>query len=74
MYAGGDRAIGLRQTALSCGEATRSMQMLSDRNNFRATLGIDAKRENMTIGIGVDALLSGGQKDVGVNATLRWDL
>ena len=74
MYAGGDRAMTVRQTTLSGGEAARSMQLLSDRDNFRASLGLEAKRKNMTIGLGVDALLSRGQKDVAVNATLRWDL
>ncbi|MBP3753065.1 MAG: autotransporter outer membrane beta-barrel domain-containing protein, partial [Pyramidobacter sp.] len=74
VYAGGDRAINIRETVLSGGSAARSTQMLTDKNNFRATLGLDAKRNNLTLGLGVNALLSSGQKDVAVNATLRWDL
>jgi hypothetical protein len=74
VYAGGDRAMTVRETQLSGGSATRSTQMLTDKNNFRASLGLDAKRNNLTIGVGVNALLSSGQKDVAVNATLRWDL
>ncbi|MBP5211769.1 MAG: hypothetical protein J6Z30_02815 [Pyramidobacter sp.] len=61
-------------TGLSGSSATTSRQLLSDRNNFRASLGLDAKKNNLTIGVGVNALLSSGQKDVAVNATLRWDL
>ncbi|MBP5211768.1 MAG: hypothetical protein J6Z30_02810, partial [Pyramidobacter sp.] len=56
--AGGDRAMNVRQASLSDGSVTRSTQMLSDRNNFRASLGLDAKRNNLTIGVGVNALLS----------------
>ncbi|MBP5211243.1 MAG: autotransporter domain-containing protein, partial [Pyramidobacter sp.] len=74
VYAGGDRAIGLRETKISDGSPSRSTQMLTDRNNFRASLGLDAKRKDFTLGVGVNALLSSGQKDVSVNATLRWDL
>jgi outer membrane autotransporter protein len=74
VYAGGDRAIGLREVKLSDGSPSRSTQMLTDRNNFRASLGLDAKRKNFTLGLGVNALMSSGQKDVSVNATLRWDL
>ena len=74
VYAGGDRAMNVREASLSDGSVTRSTQMLSDRNNFRASLGLDAKRKNFTLGLGVNALLSSGQKDVSVNATLRWDL
>ncbi|MBQ8090466.1 MAG: autotransporter domain-containing protein, partial [Pyramidobacter sp.] len=73
VYAGGDRAMTVRETGLN-GGVNSSTQMLTDRNSFRASLGLDAKRKNMTIGVGVNALLSSGQKDVGVNATLRWDL
>ena len=74
VYAGGDRAMAIRETQLSGGSATRSTQMLTDRNNFRASLGLDAKKNNLTIGVGVNALLSSSQKDVAVNATVRWDL
>jgi len=74
VYAGGDRAMTVRETALSGGSAARSTQLLTDRDNFRASLCLDAKRNNLTLGLGVNALLSSGQKDVAVNATLRWDL
>ena len=40
-------------------------------NQVRAAV---EKRNNLTIGVGVNALISSGQKDVAVNATLRWDL
>ena len=74
VYAGGDRAINIRETVLSGGSAARSTQMLTDKSSFRASLGLDAKRNNLTLGLGMNALLSSGQKDVAVNATLRWDL
>ena len=74
VYAGGDRALNVREMSLSGGGTERSTQLLSDRNNFRASLGLEAKRRDVTIGIGVNALLSSGRKDVSVNATLRWDL
>ena len=53
---------------------SQKTQLLTDKNNFRASIGLDAKRNNLTLGLGVNALLSSGQKDVAVNATLRWDL
>ena len=74
VFAGGDRNMDVRVTSVKGGGPVHEAQMLSDKHNFRASLGLDAKRKNMTLGLGVNALLSSGQKDVAVNATLRWDL
>ena len=74
VYAGGDRALNVRQTTFSGGNTGRSSQLLADRNNFRASLGLDAKKKNVTVGLGVNTLLSSSQKDIGVNATVRVDL
>ena len=74
VYAGGDRAINVRETQLSGGSATKSNQLLTDKSNFRAAIGIEGKRKDFTLGLGVNALMSSGQKDVAVNATFRWDL
>ena len=74
VYAGGDRALNVRQMTFSGGNTGTSTQLLADRNNFRASLGLDAKKKNVTVGLGVNTLLSSSQKDVGVNATVRVDL
>ncbi|MBR1895594.1 MAG: autotransporter outer membrane beta-barrel domain-containing protein, partial [Pyramidobacter sp.] len=74
VFAGGDRNMDVRVTSVKGGGPVHEAQMLSDKHNFRASLGLDAKRKNMTLGLGVNALLSSGQKDVSVNATVRWDL
>ncbi|MBO5493828.1 MAG: autotransporter outer membrane beta-barrel domain-containing protein, partial [Pyramidobacter sp.] len=74
VFAGGDRDMNVRVASVRGGSPVHETQMLSDKHNFRASLGLDAKRKNMTLGLGVNALLSSGQKDVAVNATVRWDL
>ena len=74
VHAGGDRALNVHQTTFSGGNTGRSTQLLTDRSNFRASLGLDAKKKNVTVGLGVNTLLSSSQKDVGVNATVRVDL
>jgi len=74
VFAGGDRDMNVRVASVRGGTPVHETQMLSDKHNFRASLGLDAKRKNMTLGLGVNALLSSGQKDVAVNATVRWDL
>ncbi|MBQ8091457.1 MAG: transposase, partial [Pyramidobacter sp.] len=56
------------------GGTGRSTQLLSDRDNFRASVGLDAKKKNVTVGLGLNTLLSSSQKDIGVNATVRVDL
>ncbi|MBP5211790.1 MAG: autotransporter domain-containing protein [Pyramidobacter sp.] len=74
VFAGGDRELSVRQTNFSGGGTGRSTQLLSDRDNFRASIGLDAKKKNVTVGLGVNTLLSSSQKDIGVNATVRVDL
>ncbi|MBP5212973.1 MAG: autotransporter outer membrane beta-barrel domain-containing protein [Pyramidobacter sp.] len=73
VYAGGDIVQNARWTRVGDVVAEGS-EIMSDRDNFRASIGLDAKRKDFTLGLGVKALLSSGQKDVSVNASFRWDL
>jgi hypothetical protein len=74
VYAGGDRDLNVFFTSLYSGNDYEGYEVMSDRDNFRASIGLEAKRKDFTLGLGVKTLLSSGQKDVSVNATLRWDL
>ena len=73
--AAGDLKQNIRQIAVSGGAADHGYSaVLADKDTFRASLGLEAKRKNFTLGVNLSGQISSNQKDYGVSAVVRWDL
>lgn len=69
--AAGDTDVKLRQGVGAGGK--EYLTALTDENSFRASLGLEAKRNNLTLGMNFRGQFSSNQRDLGLSATARWD-
>ena len=69
--AAGDTDVKLRQGVGAGGK--EYLTALTDENSFRASLGLEAKRNNLTLGVNFRGQFSSNQRDLGLSATARWD-
>lgn len=68
-----DSAMHFNGTGKSLG-TTAGVDPVSDKDTFRATLHIEGKRENLTLGIDLNGQFSDNRDDWGVRGQIKWDL